>query len=88
MEGSANQYTQPMRDGKRLHGGELADFAIHQIDTFFAAEALVTEEDKYRAGLGWALEHGWITDEQALFLERDNHLHLLSLLGTEAPELL
>lgn len=81
MEASQNIYTAPMRDGKRLHGGALADFAIERIDTFFETERLVSEEDRYRGGLEWAKEHGWITDEQALFLERDYHLHMLGLVA-------
>lgn len=50
---------------KRLHGAELADYSIRQIDTFFETESRLSEEEKLLEGLQWGIEHNFITEIEA-----------------------
>lgn len=68
MQASHNQYTEPM------YGRRRADFAVQRIDDFFEQEAQLSAEDRYREGLQYGVDHGFMTAEEALEAERLFHL--------------
>lgn len=59
-----------------MSGAKRADFAIRRIDEFFETEARLTEEDRIRAGAQWGVEHGFLTADEALEVERLGHIAL------------
>lgn len=78
MEASDNQNTVPMRDGKRLHGGDLAAHAVEKIDTYFQLDAQMSEENKLQEGLLYGVEHGILTQDEADECLRAFHMGFIS----------
>lgn len=61
MEGSPNQYTAPMK----LHGADLADYAVEQIDIGLEEAQHITRFD-IETSIGHAVMHGIMTAEEGL----------------------
>lgn len=66
MEQAKRIHTAPIK----LHGAQLADYAIQRVDQFFELEERTSEEDKLRYGLQYGVEHGFLTEEDAIACER------------------
>lgn len=47
-----------------------ANEAVSHIDEFFALEERTSEEDKLRYGLRYGVEHGILTEDEAIECER------------------
>ena len=75
----------------RISGHRRVDHAeegLRIIDEFFETEARLSEEDKFHAGIEWAKEHGWMSEAQGEYLEKDFHDSLAEPLQspTDWPE--